>query len=62
MIPGSAGLLAVMDEKSLVPLCPVGVCGGWGGQWQWLQMTSALLLSQQLMTADPVRCYQYNLG
>ena len=30
MTPGSAGLLAVMDEKSLVPLCPVGVCV-WGG-------------------------------
>ena len=34
---------AVMDEKSLSPLFPVGVCVWGAGGGQWLQMIGALI-------------------
>ena len=39
---------ALMAEKLLSPLFPVGVCVGGGGRGQWLQMTCALPLTLYL--------------
>ena len=54
---------AVMDEKSLSPLFPVG---GWGWGWeaggQWLQMTGALHFNHLAAIVMPLSKYFYISG